>query len=131
VKEKAILALQQKLDEEYRANNDAIKLVLKLLRKNGGATPAPKPKRDGTSSSTNSLIQAAEIFMEAGVEKSINNAIASKTAKFTLSDLVAELPNVNRSTISSVLFRQKDKTIKVVQAGRGRRPTVYEKIVKM
>jgi len=36
---------------------------------------------------------------------------------------------INRNTVSGVLFRYKDKRVRVVEEGRGRRAAIYEGIV--
>jgi hypothetical protein len=123
IKEKEILALQKRLDADYQADKEAIKRVLKLLKKKGiragiknrGCPKAGESLPNGNGDS-------------AGSEKRIAAAIQSTTGQFTLSDIVKVLPNENRSTISGVLFRSKDKSVKIVTPGRGRKPAVYEKM---
>jgi hypothetical protein len=121
--EKHILGLQKKLTADYKADRDAIRRVLKLLKKQTAKAASKQRPED-----KNGVLHLNGSTGESGTEKRIAAAIQAQTGTFTLGHLLAVLPEENRNTISGVLFRSKDKTIRVVTPGRGRRAAVYEKM---
>lgn len=127
IKEKAILALQNAIDDDHASDSLAIKRVLKLMRKYGISPDGTKSKKIAAKPST----QAAD---NNGAEQRVITAIGTMNGEFTLANLMEAVQaanqdlEINRSTVSSVLFRNKDKLVKVVQTGRGRKAAIYEKI---
>ena len=145
-----ILALEETLRSDYEADIEAIRRVKLLLERrrveafkrkaieairspspNGSApivTPPPSPAHH------------PELPMEADgnghdtVESKVLKVIDGFQGQFKMADLLAALlqdfpgVTINPKTVSGVLFRLKDKTIKVVKEGRGRRAAIYAKI---
>jgi hypothetical protein len=133
LKEKAILALQDKIAEEYQSDMAAIKRVLRLMRKKGIRPDGVKPRKEKTQESE-LISMSVQAVNGGGIEHRINAAIQKMTGHFTLVQLMELLEQdnpdleTNRNTVSGVLFRNKDKTVRVVEAGRGRKAAIYEKI---
>jgi hypothetical protein len=124
IKTKALLALEKAVDGKYEADKAAIRHVLKLCRQHG-ISPS------GTKSVKTESDNSADCHTASngdGVETKIRAAIQKQTGQFGLADLTKALPDVNRSTISGVLHREQDKTVRVIVKGQGRRLGVYEKM---
>jgi hypothetical protein len=124
IKTKAILALEKAVDVKYEADKAAIRHVLKLCRQHGISPTGGQSRRSETD--THPVAQGAP--NGDGVETQIRAAILKQTGQFGLQDLTKILPDVKRSTISGVLYRESGKTVKVIIKGQGRRLGVYEKM---
>ena len=124
IKTKALLALEKAVDGKYEADKAAIRHVLKLCRQHGisptgGKSPRSEPdNHSAPQGATNGD----------GAETQIRAAILRQSGQFGLQDLVKTLPDINRSTISGVLYREQGKTVRVLVKGQGRRLGVYEKM---
>ena len=112
------------MDEKYEADKAAIRHVLKLCRQHGiSPTGGRSAKTESDNSAGPHIASNGD-----GVETRIKAAIQKQTGQFGLADLTKILPEVNRSTISGVLHREQDKTVRVVVKGQGRRLGIYEKM---
>lgn len=108
-------SLKKRLTDTYEADKAAIDRVLTLLGQNTEAKK-PEPQSDLT------------------VENRVLGAILALPPQFTLSEVMEKIAvlfpgEINRATVSSVLFRLKGVgKITLIKPGIGRRAAIYGKL---
>jgi len=137
--QKTILELEKRLEAEHLEDKKAIKRVLRLLRKQGLAGSErrrfPTAKEVSEGSAEPPQLEPTNGKQNGGVEKQILQTIEKLSGPFTLAEVLDVLSKdfpdatIKRSTVSSVIFRYKDKKLRIVTAGRGRRAAIYERII--
>jgi len=127
--EKTILELQDALDEERKADLAAIKRVLALIKRTGLSSPKKRNPQAVVGQNGTHHNNVGTLDNNEGTEESILEIIKGIDGHFTFSDLAdavkTKIGDVDRKAISAVIFRNKDKAIKVIQEGRGRRKAIY------
>jgi hypothetical protein len=134
---KDILDLEENLRAEYLADLEAIRRVKRLLDERKLSQLKAVESDQVTSSITPPPpIHHPELPMTNGhetVESKVMKVINGFQGPFKMSDILTALlqdfpaETINPKTVSGVLFRSKDKTIRVVKEGRGRRAAIYTK----
>src|SRR3989442_632796 len=128
--ETEILALEKRLAAEYQADLAAIRRVLRLLRDKPAETlqadhklPKPTHHPELSIASPNGTVESRVLF-----------TIQQMKERFTFPQLLAALEanfpgeEINRKTVSGVMFRHKGSRIRVIQPGHGRKGAIYEKM---
>ncbi|PYJ83830.1 MAG: hypothetical protein DME22_14685 [Verrucomicrobia bacterium] len=147
--EKTILELQEKISAKYKADVAAIKRVIHLLRKNklradGTArlrrrklipNPIPAKTLDQSHIGAEEQIETSNGHLnQENLENDILSVVSRFEDTFTFADLMAAIKRylngreIDRKTVSWVIYRNKGKYIKIVRPGRGQRKAIYAKL---
>jgi hypothetical protein len=139
IDQKLISELEVRVNTEHQKDIAAIKRVLRLIRKNKLAHQYPEKRREippppirirpiTPPSASNGHKNGDE------VEEKIFSVIEKFPGQFKFADLVQALKvsypeqEFDRKVVSNVIFKNKDRRIRVIQEGWGRRKAIYAKM---
>jgi hypothetical protein len=125
---KQIERLEETLKAELQADLDAIRRVKRLLKEQGGKARSPRSQPILAALKSEKPPTGQPLTNGESAETKVRAVIQKQAGRFGLADLAKALPDVKRSTISGVLFREQGKTVNVIVKGQGRRVGVYEKM---